>query len=95
MAFLAALKLDQSDLWLVRGNKLQAGLANLIQSAGLQDYLHARQEVSPRFQLDVVRFEKAPWGATDRVAVIVLEGGKLRNSFELLLLWSVWNCGTD
>jgi hypothetical protein len=90
-AFLTALNLTPTDLWLVKGTKLHAGLANLIQAAGLQEHLHGRLEVSRRFQLDVVHFDKAPWGAADRVAVIALEDGKLRDSFELLLLWTVWN----
>lgn len=90
-AFLTALKFTEKDLWLVKGTTLNAGLANLIQATGLQSHLHDRLEVSRRFQLDVARFDKAPWGAADRVAAVVREDGKLRNSFELLMLWTVWN----
>lgn len=93
-AFLTALNLTPKDLWLVKGAKLQAWLANMIEAAGLQEHLHGRLEVSRRFQLDVARFDKAPWGPADRVAAIVLEEGKLRNSFELLLLWTVWHTVT-
>lgn len=90
-AFLSALNLTETDLWLVKGTKLRAGLAKLIQATGLQSHLHDRLEVSRRFQLDVARFDKAPWGATDRVAAVVREDGKLRSSFELLILWAIWN----
>lgn len=90
-AFLTALNFSKTDLWLVKGTKLHAGLAYLIEAAGLQEHLHDRLEVSQRFQLDVARFDKAPWGAADRVAAVVREDGKLRNSFELLILWTIWN----
>lgn len=90
-AFLTSLNFTETDLWLVKGTKLHGGLANLIQTTSLQSYLHDRLEVSRRFQLDVARFDKAPWGAADRVAAVVREDGKLRNSFELLILWTVWN----
>ncbi|MDO8776006.1 MAG: site-specific integrase [Burkholderiaceae bacterium] len=89
--FLLALDLTKNDVWLVMGSRAHAGLEKLIESAGLRDYLHAKNEVAQTFQLDVVRFDRPPWGAAQRVAVIAREKGKLRSSFELLLLWTLWN----
>ncbi|HAL37215.1 MAG TPA: hypothetical protein DCP03_03500 [Polaromonas sp.] len=90
-AFSLAMNFTGDDLWLVSGSTLHPGLSKMIQTAGLKDYLHAKQDVGRTFQLDVARFDRPPWGAPERVVAIVRESGELRGSFELLLLWAVWN----
>ena len=91
-AFVKTLDLNMDDVWLVSRPRLHPSLVADVQVSGLGNYVHNRSEMGASFQLDVARFGIRPRVAPERVAAIVRESGKLRSGFELLLLWTVWNC---
>jgi len=90
--FVAHLGLTDKDVWLVPSRKIHASLIEHAEKVGLSDHLHDAAELGQTFQLDVARMTLGSRAVTsqDRLVAVAASGGRLKDSFELLLLWLVY-----
>ncbi len=81
----------KADIWLVSKDSMAPSYASLVTMNKLTDFVRPKSALAKTFQLDVARSGDPPRSWPDRLAAIPAGDGTLKSTFELLLLWVVWN----
>ena len=91
-AFVTSTGLTKKDVWLVRPKRLHQSLIESVETLGLSGHIRVAPELGNAFQLDVARVTLGhrKLESPDRVVAVVAEGGRLKDSFELMTLWAVY-----
>ncbi len=90
--FLRSFKFNQSDVVLVSKELLDPLLDQYLKSCELDEFVRLPKWVTPSFQLDVARYGSPSRIAAERLVAIITPESALKSSYELLLLWILWNC---
>ena len=94
-AFIAFLKLETTDIWLVSKSPKSKSYLEAISRAKLTDFVHVKSEVSKTFQLDVATCGEPPQTWPERLVAVPARKGRVESTYELVILWIIWNLSLD